>query len=83
MTAYLAEAFPGFPPYGGEHAGSIPHLTVAHGDATNAVVAAVELENRLRLYGPIEAQCSSVVLIEDSSGHWERMRESELSRAVA
>ena len=83
MTAYLVQAFPGFAPYGGEHAGSIPHLTVAHGDASHAETAAAELENRLRLYGPIEAHCSSVVLIEDSSGRWERMHEFELCPASA
>src|SRR5690606_26097675 len=31
MTAALVRAFPEFPPYGGEHAEVIPHLTVSHG----------------------------------------------------
>ncbi|WP_093168548.1 2'-5' RNA ligase family protein [Variovorax sp. YR216] len=82
MTASLAQAFPEFPPYGGEHAGSIPHLTVAHGDVIHAEVAAAELEDRLRLYGPIETHCSSVVLIENSTGRWGRMHVFHLPAAV-
>jgi hypothetical protein len=82
MTASLVRTFPEFPPYGGEHAGSIPHLTVAHGDATHAEAAAAELESRLRMHGPIEARCSSIVLIENSTGRWERMHVFQLPAAA-
>ncbi|WP_093168426.1 2'-5' RNA ligase family protein [Variovorax sp. YR216] len=83
MTASLVQSFPDFPPYGGEHAGSIPHLTVAHGDVIHAEAAAAELENRLRRHGPMEAHCSSIVLIENSTGRWERMHRFQLSLAAA
>lgn len=82
MTASLVQTFPEHPPYGGEHAGCIPHLTVAHGDAIRAETAAAELEDRLRLYGPVEAKCSSVVLIENSTGRWKRMHVFQLPSAV-
>ena len=83
MTASLVQTFPDYPPYGGEYAGCIPHLTVAHGDAIRAETAAAVLEERLRLYGPFEAKCSSVVLIENSTGRWERMHVFQLPSEAA
>ena len=82
MTKALVEAFPDFQPYGGEHQGIVPHLTVAHGDAAEASAAAAELQSRLDALGAVTANCTSVVLIENSTGHWEEMhvfdlRESE------
>lgn len=79
MTTALVRAFPGFPPYGGEHAGVIPHLTVAHGDAERATTAASELEQRLRMAGPVQARCSSVVLLENSTGRWEELHVFQLA----
>lgn len=78
MTASLVRRFPEFPPYGGEHAGVIPHLTVAHGSAENATAAAAELEEKMRSSGPIEARCTSVVLLENSTGNWREMHVFEL-----
>ena len=82
MTASLVRRFPQFPPYGGEHAGVIPHLTVAHGDAENATAAAGELEEKVRSSGPIEARCTSVVLLENSSGQWKEMHVFKLPTAA-
>ena len=70
MTASLFRTFPEFPPYSGEHTDVIPHLTVAHGDAESATVAAAELEQQMRKAGPIQARCASVVLLENSTGRW-------------
>lgn len=78
MTASLVRRFPGFPPYGGEHAGVIPHLTVAHGSAQNATTAAGLLEEKVRSSRPIEARCTSVVLLENSTGQWQEMHVFEL-----
>ncbi|MDH6590331.1 hypothetical protein M2165_000220 [Variovorax sp. TBS-050B] len=74
MTMALWRRFPEFPPYGGEHAGVIAHLTAAHGSAANAEAAAALLEERLRAQGPVQARCASVTLIENSSGVWKRMQ---------
>lgn len=73
LTAALAECFPSFPPYGGEHRSVIPHLTVAHGDAQHAQTAADELEKRMRASPPLRATCRSVTLLENASGRWKAL----------
>jgi hypothetical protein len=73
MTAALVRAFPEFPPYGGEHAEVIPHLTVSHGDAEYASLTVIELEQKLRAAGRINATCTSVVMLENSTGLWKEM----------
>ncbi|WP_175856876.1 2'-5' RNA ligase family protein [Burkholderia anthina] len=79
LTAALVARFPSFTPYGGEHRGVIPHLTVAHGDASHAQLAAAELEQRLHASPPIRATCNAVVLLEDSSGRWKPMHTFRLA----
>ena len=81
MTMALAKAFPEFPPYGGEHQGVIPHLSVAHGSASDADAAASELQARLRASGPLHATCSSVALIENASGTWKDFHPFHLPKA--
>jgi len=71
MTKALVDVFSDFQPYGGEHQGVVPHLTVAHGDPSQADAAAAELQKRLDASGGIKADCASVVLIENSTGRWE------------
>ena len=83
MTLALVEAFPDFPPYGGEHAGVIPHLSVAHGDALGAEEAAIELRARLLASGPVHATCTKVALIENSSGRWQDLHVFQLPNATA
>ncbi len=70
MTNALAQAFPDYPPYGGRHAGVVPHLTVAHGNATQADEAEKALRATLARLGPITSACKSVDLYENSSGLW-------------
>ena len=70
MTRALAQAFPEFPPYGGRHAGLVPHLTVAYGSAALADQAEGELRAILSGLGPITSLCRTVDLIENSSGTW-------------
>ena len=73
LTESLVREFPQFPPFGGEFPIIIPHLTVAHGSATEAEVVAAELVSSLALHGPITSVCSSLVLMENSSGTWRQM----------
>lgn len=73
MTSALVRAFPEFPPYGGEHAEVIPHLTVADGDAESATLAAMELEEMLRQTGHVTATCTCVVLLENATGVWKEL----------
>jgi predicted protein tyrosine phosphatase len=83
MTLALADAFPDFPPYGGEHEGVIPHLSVAHGNALDADAAAAELEARLLASGAVHANCTEVTLIENSSGRWQDMHVFRLPKEPA
>ncbi|HSV50504.1 MAG TPA: 2'-5' RNA ligase family protein [Burkholderiaceae bacterium] len=83
MTEALVAAFPSFKPYEGEHLGVIPHLTVAHGNASEADSAEAELGIRLGSFGPVVAECASVVLLENSSGRWKEMHAFPLKPAGA
>jgi 2'-5' RNA ligase len=63
----LAAAWPEHPPYEGQFADIVPHLTVAHGD--EAVLAAVESELADSL--PLVAELRYATLVaEDDNGHW-------------
>lgn len=78
MTEALVRAFPGFLPFGGAHTSIIPHLTVAHGDAADAEIAATELAVRLTKSGPIACVCSTVTLLENASGRWQTLHTFDL-----
>lgn len=82
LTEALARAFPAYPPYGGAHREVIPHLSVSHGDAALADAAALELEALLREEGPVQARCTSVLLIENASGRWREMHAFDLPRVA-
>ena len=81
LTLALAQAFPEFPPYGGEFMTIIPHLTVARGDAAQAEFVTSQLRPRLRSEGPVLSVCNEVELIENSSGRWKPMRAFSLDSA--
>nr|WP_249196533.1 2'-5' RNA ligase family protein [Burkholderia cenocepacia] len=78
LTTALVKRFPMFRPYGGAHDGIVPHLTVAHGDAATAHLAAVELKHRLSARNAIRTCCSSVALLENSSDRWRKMHLIDL-----
>ncbi|MEK7890438.1 2'-5' RNA ligase family protein [Burkholderia contaminans] len=78
LTTALVERFPIFRPYGDAHDDIVPHLTVAHGDAAAAHLAAVELEHRLSAQEAIRTCCRSVTLLENSSGRWRKMHVIDL-----
>jgi 2'-5' RNA ligase len=80
LTKAVFAEFPAYPPFGGEHASIVPHLTVAHGDAAEALIAETELEIALKAHGPIICTCTSVVLLENSSGRWKELRTFFLNR---
>ena len=48
-------------------------ITVAYGDPSHAEAAAEKLEQRLRALPRIQTECTSVALLENSSGRWEEM----------
>ena len=80
LTESLVRAFPTYPPFGGEFESIIPHLTVAHGNATEAEAAAAELVAAMKTHGPVAGICTSVALLENSSGVWKQMHAFALPR---
>ena len=81
LTQALCRAFPAYSPFRGEFPSIIPHLTVAHGNAVEADAAATALSAILQSSGPVSSVCSSVVLIENSSGRWRPMHAFPLAPA--
>jgi 2'-5' RNA ligase len=83
LTQSLVRSFPEYPPFGGEHESIIPHLTVAHGSASEAEAAAAELTVAIQTHGPIAGSCASVSLLENSSGLWREMHAFTLPRSIS
>ena len=81
LTRSLVSSFPEYPPFRGEHDSIVPHLTVAHGSAMEAQAAANELARAVQAHGPTHSVCASVVLLENSSGHWRQMHAFALPTA--
>jgi 2'-5' RNA ligase len=79
LTEALVRRFPTFPPFAGEFQTIIPHLTVAHGSAAEAEIAATELGLTMQRHGPIRSICKAVVLLENSSGRWNEMHTFALA----
>jgi len=68
----IVRAFPDYPPFEGKFETVVPHVTVAHGD--EPLLCEIEVELRIALPGAgVQARCSELVLIENSSGRWEQM----------
>jgi hypothetical protein len=80
LTESLVRAFPAYPPFAGAFESVIPHLTVAHGNASEAERAALELAAVMQTRGPIAGRCASVALLENSSGLWKEMHAFALPR---
>jgi 2'-5' RNA ligase len=74
LTDGIFRAFPDYPPFEGKFDTVVPHVTVAHGDEPLLCEIEVELRIALPAGGGIAAQCSELVLIENSSGRWEQMQ---------
>ncbi|MFJ4011308.1 2'-5' RNA ligase family protein [Streptomyces sp. NPDC090026] len=72
LTESIAARWPEAPPYGGQFAGVIPHLTVAHGQPSR-VFDEVEEELAHRL--PVTATISSVSLFVSDGRSWRHHTE--------
>jgi 2'-5' RNA ligase len=73
LTQKLAQRFPEYPPFRGEHEAIIPHLTAAHGSPTETDLAERELAAAMQAHGPIHGNCRAITLLENSSGRWREM----------
>lgn len=78
LTNALVGAFPDYSPYGGRHAQTVPHLTVADRSAERADEAEGTLRAILADHGPITSACHTVELIENSTGVWRFMHAMSL-----
>jgi 2'-5' RNA ligase superfamily len=69
LTERVYQAFPAFPPYEGQFADVIPHLTVGQGHALDDLHAA---EESIQPYLPIHAHATPVTLITEQTagGPW-------------
>ena len=75
LTRLVFERFPDTPPYGGQFAEVIPHLTVADvADAQQLEPIAADFAGPAKTGLPIHFRVSEITLIENSSGVW-RIRE--------
>lgn len=83
LTKALAAAFPDYPPYGGQHPSTAPHLTIANRGAEAADFAAAEAAEWLRRHGPIRASCDTVTLIENSGDRWTELHAFPLQAGRA
>jgi 2'-5' RNA ligase len=75
LIEVICKHFPDTPPYGGEFADAIPHLTVAQaGDAEQLDAIAAEFNQVAKGRLPIRASVEDVALIENSEDRW-KVRE--------
>jgi hypothetical protein len=78
LTEKLLHQFPDHLPYGGQYDSIVPHLTVAQAGESEHSLAEAHLATTLPPRTGIKAVCNEVVLIENSSGRWERMHSFPL-----
>ena len=82
MTEAVHERFPETPPYGGEFADIIPHLTVAQNDDPTRLQEIVDEFDRAATEAlPIHASLSEIVLLDNVTGRWRIRHRFALSEA--
>jgi 2'-5' RNA ligase len=76
MTEALADAFPEFPPYGGDFDEILPHVTVAQSE--DEVLATIDEELAAQL--PVRARVERAWLVENAPDGWRRHTAFALER---
>jgi 2'-5' RNA ligase len=76
ITEALVHAFPDFPPYSGEFAEIVPHVTVAQGGDELLAATERQLEQQL----PVKSRVERAWLVEDTAGGWRRHTAFPLER---
>jgi 2'-5' RNA ligase len=72
LTTIVTKRFPETPPYGGQFADIIPHLTVAQvSDPRQLEEIAADFERAARGRFPIQASVRDIALMDNESGLWE------------
>lgn len=76
LTSAVAARWPEVPPYGGQFAEVIPHLTVAHGQGPDVLdLVEAELTDGL----PVRTRVASVWLLAFTGAVWEDMERFALA----
>ena len=77
LIAAVVGRFPEYPPYGGEHAEVVPHLTIGHGAPRDVLAAAGA---QVEPYLPIRVKVASVRLMtgSEAAGSWRTVAEFPL-----
>ncbi|RVX41565.1 2'-5' RNA ligase [Nonomuraea polychroma] len=75
LTETVAARWPEAPPYGGQYAEIIPHLTVAHGRQTHVFD---DVEEHLTAQLPVTAEVAAVSLFVSDGDRWHRRAEFPL-----
>jgi 2'-5' RNA ligase len=65
LTARLWEAFPAYPPYGGQFADVVPHLTIGEGAGRDALIDA---ERSVSVYGHVKGRAERLTLMAQTPG---------------
>ena len=65
LTALLWTAFPAYPPYGGQFADVVPHLTIGEGAGRDALLDA---DRSVRAYGPVTGRAERLTLMAQTPG---------------
>jgi len=79
MTEALVEAFPEFPPYGGEFDEVVPHVTVVQSDDEVLTAAEKELVTQL----PAKTRVERAWLVENTPQGWRRPSAFPLERRTS
>jgi 2'-5' RNA ligase len=77
----VTRRFPKYPPYGGDHDSTVPHLTIAFRHRRKWGRIRKNLQPSLPPGIGIEACCDRITLIENSTGQWQNMHEFRLCGA--
>ena len=65
LTGRLWEAIPAYPPYGGQFADVVPHLTIGDGAGRYALLDA---DMSVRAYGPVTGRAERLTLMAQTRG---------------
>jgi hypothetical protein len=72
LTQKVADQFPDTPPYGGQFAEVIPHLTIAHvSDEKQLQEIEIAFDHIIKDHLPIRAQAKEVLLMDNESSTWQ------------
>jgi len=84
LTESVIERFPEAPPYGGQFADVIPHLTIAQvSDSQRLEKIAADFDRAAEEILPIRASVREVTLLNNESGYWQVQNRFALRTEIA